>query len=449
VEWGLASWTGATTHTKRPSIRQHSSAKAILLLAWTLGVGAACWMPGTQAQSPATDIALSERLKLTGDWNGLRTDWADRGVEINLAHTGDVMAVTGGGAARSTYFSGLVEAGLSIDAERLFGWPRTQVFVLGIGTFGRDPADGTGSLHAPSNLANIDTAKLLEAWVERYFFDERLAILGGLYAADAEFDVKETAGVFINGGFGTGLDLSETGLNGPCVYPTTCLGLRARFQPTDTHYAQLAILDGVAGDPDSPRGTQIRLSGDDGLLILGEAGFQQGADEGRFLRAALGAWHYTTDFDDLLKTDAQGDPRRRQGTQGIYGLLEGSLFSEPGQLTQGLSGFLRLGMADEDVNQVRYYAGGGLVYTGLFPSRDEDVLGLGVSAAFNGDRFEAAQESAGAPVDSHELAVELTYWVPVLPWFSVQFDAQYIKNPSTDPMLGNASLVGLRYHVIF
>jgi hypothetical protein len=31
----------------------------------------------------------------------------------------------------------------------------------------------------------------------------------------------------------------------------------------------------------------------------------------------------------------------------------------------------------------------------------------------------------------------------------VQFDAQYIKNPSTDPMLSNATLVGLRYHVIF
>ena len=448
MECGLPERTDTTALANHLSYRKRSPAST-RLLCWALGIGAACWMAGAKAQGPETDFALSERLKLTGDWNGLRTDWADHGVEINLAHTGDVMAVVDGGEARGTYFSGLVEAGLSIDAERLFGWPRTRVFVLGIGTFGRDPADGTGSLHAPSSLANVDTAKLLEAWVERYFFDERLAILGGLYAADAEFDVKETAGVFINGGFGTGLDLSETGLNGPCAYPTTCLGLRARFQATEAHYAQLAILDGVAGDPENPRGTRIRLDSDDGLLILGETGFQQGADEGRFLRAALGAWHYTTDFDDLVETDAQGEPRRRQGTQGIYGLLEGALFSEPGQLTQGLSGFLRLGMADEDVNQVRYYTGGGLVYTGLFPNRDEDVLGLGVSAAFNGDPFETAREAAGAPVDSHELAVELTYWIPVSPWLSVQFGAQYIKNPSTDPMLRNASLAGVRYHIIF
>lgn len=419
------------------------------LSGWALGLAAACWMAGAQAQAPAAGIPVSERLRLTGDWNGLRSAWAGRGIEIDLAHTGDVMAVTDGGKTRSAYYSGLVEAGIAIDAAQLFGWHGTQIFVLGIGTFGRDPGDGAGSLHAPSNLANTDTAKFLEAWIERSFFDDRLAVLGGLYAADAEFDVKETAGVFMNGGFGTGLDLSETGLNGPCVYPTSCIGLRARFQATDAHYVQLALLDGVAGDPDDPRGTQIRLGGDDGLLFLGETGFRRDVDDGRFLRAALGAWHYTTDFDDLVDTDAQGEPRTRRGSQGIYGLVEGALFTEPGQQTQGLSGFLRLGLADEDVNQVGYYAGGGLVYTGLFPGRDEDVLGLGVSAAFNGDSFEAAQAAAGTPVDSHETAFELTYWIPVLPWLSVQLDAQLIKNPSTDPALDDATLIGLRYQLTF
>ena len=448
MAWGLPKRVDADTGTIRRSTRKSASGKPSLW-AWALGVGAACWIAAAQAQAPEDGVPLSERLRLTGDWNGLRSDWADRGVEVDLAHTADVMTVIDGGETRSTYYSGLLEAGVSIDAEQLFGWPRTQLFVLGIGTFGRDPGDGAGSVHAPSNLANVDTAKLLEAWIERSFFDERLALLGGLYAADAEFDVKQTAGVFMNGGFGTGLDLSETGLNGPCVYPTSCLGLRARFQATDAHYVQLAILDGVAGDPDDPRGTQIILGGDDGLLFLGEAGFQQGADEGRFLRAALGAWHYTTDFDDLFATDAQGEPRRRQGTQGLYGLLEGALYTEPGQLVQGLSGFLRLGVADQDVNQIAYYAGGGLVYTGLFPGRDEHVLGLGVSAALNGDRFETAQQAAGVPADSQEIAFELTYWIPVLPWLSLQFDAQYIKNPSTDPALDDASLVGLRYQVTF
>lgn len=298
-------------------------------------------------------------------------------------------------------------------------------------------------MHAPSNLANIPTGKLLEAWIEREFMEGRLALLGGLYAVDSEFDVKETAGVFMNGGFGTGLDLSETGLNGPCAYPTTCLGVRARYQPDDTRYFQFAMLDGVAGDPDQPHGTQVELGADDGLLFLGEAGYRAGGDAGRFLRAAVGAWHYTTDFARLLPTG------EKSGTQGAYALVEGNLYREPGQFIQGLSGFLRVGLADDAVNPIARYAGAGLAYTGFLPSRPGDVLGLGLSVACNGDDFRDAQAQAGAPVDRAETTLELSYWMPLLPWFSLQLDAQYIRNPSTDPALDDAILFGLRYQVTF
>jgi porin len=398
---------------------------------------------------PDAGNALAARASLTGDWGGLRTEWALKGVEIGITHTGDVFAVVEGGAEESTYYSGLLDVGVEFDLEALLGWSATRAYVLGIGTFGRDPGDGAGSVHAPSNLANIPTGKVLEAWLEREFMDGRLAVLGGLYGVDSEFDVKETAGVFMNGGFGTGLDLSETGLNGPCVYPTTCLGVRARYQPDEARYIQFAVLDGVAGDPDQPHGTQISLNSDDGLLVLGEAGFQRGAGAGRFLRAAVGAWAYTTDFEELLPPTPGAPAGEQSGTQGVYALLEGDLYREPGQYLEGLSGFLRVGVADEAVNPIGSYAGAGLVYTGLFPNRSEDVLGLGVSAAFNGDDFKDAQAQAGAPVEDAEVVVELTYWMPLLPWFSLQLGAQYISNPATDPALDDALLLGLRYQVTF
>ena len=393
--------------------------------------------------------SLANRAVLTGDWSGLRSEWALRGVEFGIEHYGDVFTVVDGGAEKETYYSGLVEFGTELDLETLLGWSSTRAFVLGIGTFGGDPADGAGSLHAPSNLANVRTGKLLEAWLESEFRDGTLAVLAGLYAADSEFDVKETAAVFMNGGFGTGLDLSETGRNGPCVYPTTCLGVRIGYQPDASRYLQLAVLDGVAGDPDRPHGTQIHLSRDDGLLMIGEAGIQRSADEGRFLRAALGAWSYTTDFERLLPPADGVAPRSRSGTHGFYALLEGDLYREPGQFLQGLSGFLRVGVADEAVNQIGSYAGAGLVYTGLVPGRTEDVLGLGVSAAFNGDDFRQAQAAGGAPADDKETAVEMSYWMPLLPWLSLQLDAQLILDPSTDPALDDALLFGLRYQITF
>ncbi|MBB3104752.1 carbohydrate porin [Azomonas macrocytogenes] len=389
---------------------------------------------------------------LTGDWGGLRSALAARGVEIGLDHTADLMAIVEGGLDRHRSYSGLLEPTLSVNLERLLGWRGGRLFVHGITPYGgRDPIDSAGSIHAPSNLATgVDTFKLYEAWFEQRFFDDRLAILAGLYAADSEFDVKETAGIFMNGGFGTGIEFSETGLNGPCIYPTSCLGVRVRVQPTQEHYLQVAVLDGVAGDPKQPHGTQVHLGGNDGALILGEAGIQHDADEHkRFLHAAVGAWYYTARFDHLRDVDAEGNPRRERGTQGAYALIEGELFREPDQSVQGLSGFLRLGLADKKVNQLRWSASGGLVYTGLLPGRDEDVTGFGISLASNSGTFKDAQRAAGEPVTSREVAYELSHWLPLTSWMSLQFNVQYIRHPSTDPGLHSARIIGLRHKISF
>jgi porin len=68
------------------------------------------------------------------------------------------------------------------------------------------------------------------------------------------------AGVFMNGGFGTALDLSGSGKNGPCVFPTSRFDLRLTFQTTPADYVQIAVFDGVAGDPDNRTQVEARLS---------------------------------------------------------------------------------------------------------------------------------------------------------------------------------------------
>ena len=95
--------------------------------------------------------------------------------------------------------------------------------------------------------------------------------------------------------------------------------------------------------------------------------------------------------------------------------MEGELFREAEQRTQGLSAFLRLGFADPKVNQIGAYVGGGLVYTGLIPGRGEDVTGFGVSVAMNGKKFKDAQRLAGSPVDNQEVALEWTYRLQLFP----------------------------------
>ena len=78
---------------------------------------------------------------------------------------------------------------------------------------------------------------------------------------------------------------------------------------------------------------------------------------------------------------------------------------------------------------------GGIVYKGLIPGRDEDVLGAGVAWA-KLNRSGALQETA----------VELFYKARITPWMSLQPDVQYIASPSG--IHRDALAVGLRFEVM-
>jgi porin len=378
---------------------------------------------------------------LTGDWGGTRTDLLDKGVLVEAANTTDYFVSAKGGVADDNALANLFELAMTADMEALAGIRGGTLFFLGLGTHGEDPGGSSGTIHAPSNLAADDAWRLLEFWYEQSFWQNRFGILAGLYAVDSEFDAKETAGVFLNGGFGTGLDLSETGINGPSVYPVTGLALRARYQFTPDFGVRAALTDGVPGDPDDSTAFEYELDDGGGSFLIAEADWQPAGFE--FLRLGLGAWRYTTQFD---RQDGNGT---KDGTDGFYGFIEGVLYSEAGTDDQGLSGFIRVGRADETVNQFGSYQGAGLVYTGLLPGRDSDVLGLGVSSVVNGDDFVNLANSEGGSVNSRETVVELTYWVDALPWLSVQPSLQYTINPDTDPDIDNYLAVAVRLGITF
>lgn len=377
---------------------------------------------------------------LVGDWGGAQTSLLEYGVLVEAANTTDFFASIDGGASDDSSVSNLFELALSADMGAVAGLWGGTVFFLGLGTYGDDPGSSSGTVHAPSNLAADDAWRVLEFWYEQSLLGDRAGLLFGFYAVDSEFDAKETAGVFLNGGFGTGLELSETGLNGPSIFAVTGLALRARFQVTPEFGLRAAVVEGAPGDLDDPTASfQWDVGGDEGVFMIAEADWQPGGFE--FLRFGLGGWRYTTDFE---RVDGRGED---DSSAGVYGFVEGVIFREAGSSDEGLSGFLRLGRADETVNRFGSYQAAGLVYTGLLPGRDDDVLGLGISSVDNGDEFVDFIRAEGGLIEDSETVVELTYHARVLPWLSVQPSVQYTMDPDTDPALDDHLAVAIRLGV--
>ena len=385
---------------------------------------------------------------LGGELGGYRSRLTDRGVTLGLIYTGEMVSILSGGVRRKTVYLDNMDLTLTLDVERLLGWSGARVFVYGLGNRGGNPSSHVGDAQGVSNIEAFDTWKLFEAWVEQQLFDARLSLLLGLYDLNAEFDYAETAQLFLHSSFGIGPDFSLSRQNGPSVFPTTSLGVRLRLQPDPTWYWQTAVLDGVAGDPDDPGGTQVVFGAHDGVLVASELAylFDVHAAAGRYGKYALGAWVYSDGPDD---GGTAGRAACCGGAYGLYGLAEQVVYRHVTDPRRGLALFARLGFAEARVNPFSVYTGGGLVYTGLLSRRPEDRCGLGIAAAHHSGRFRPTRRAAGHAVADAEIALELTYRAGLTAWWTVQPSLQYILNPGTEPGLADAVLVGLRFEVVF
>jgi len=371
---------------------------------------------------------------------------SESGYVFGAAYTGDIWKNTTGGIKRDVAYLDNLDLTAGIDAEQTWGWHGATFFGYLLGNFADTlSADIVGDAQGVSNIDAASAARVFELWYEQNFWDDWVSVKTGLYNLNSEFDVIETGGLFINSSHGIGVDFSQAGENGPSIFPVTSLAVRGRLALTGTISLQMAILDGVPGDPNHPRRTTIRLGGGNGVLLTAEADYVDGAGT----KLAIGAWRFTARFDDVSATDAAGDPLRRSGNRGIYMLGERMIYREPGRPEQGLAVYARLGFADSDVNQFSNYIGAGAVYTGLLPGRDEDRLGLALAVARNGEPFKDALRAAGARVFDQEIIIELTYRAEVTPWLTLQPDIQYAMNPGAGANgdLDDALVVGLRFEL--
>jgi len=407
------------------------------------GAAAACLITTADAAAAADPEAEPEfEDTLTRDWDGARTALLDRGVHVEAENMTDVFASIRGGASDESSVSNLFEVAVTAELETLAGLPGGTFFLHGFGAHGDDPAEASGTIHAPGDLAEDEPVwRVAEAWYEQSLLDDRAGLLVGFYAADSEFDVRETADLFLNDGFDTGLELGETGRNADSIFALSGLGLRGRFEPSDDYTISIAIIEGVPGDLDDPTAFRIELTDGEGVFMIAEAEWRPPGFD--FARVGVGAWRYTTEFQRL---DGAGE---QNGTGGAYFFAEGMLINGRGHEAQGLSGFVRIGRADQAVNRFDMHAAAGLTYTGLWPGRAEDQFGVGVSSVANGDDFMAVAANEGEAIERRETILEVTYLAQVLPWLTIQPSLQYAINPETDPEIENHLAAGLRFGVEF
>lgn len=355
---------------------------------------------------------------------------------VEAYYKADILYNSSGGIRTgSTY---LDDAGLSFETDLgdLFNIEHATLFVSLLWNNRNTFSDQyVGDLQTVSNIDAEKALRIYEFWYEQPL-SESVKLRFGLYDLNSEFDAIDTGGFFNNSSHGIGPDYSQSGMNGPSIFPVTSLTARLNWQISDASNLRYAILDGVPGDPDDSSKTTIDLGDGEGVLHALE--FNHVLAGGT--RFGVGGWMYSADFERI---DGNGED---DGNSGAYGFVDTPLKSAD-EDDFDLTAFLRLGVANDDINMLDSYLGAGVVATGLIRSRPEDQLGLAFSSARVGEPAIRVARLAGAALASHETNIELTYSTQINSWLRLQPNIQYVTNPGADKGLHNALVFGVRFEM--
>lgn len=434
------------------------------------------------SEEPTTEksalLRFAEQDYLLGDWGGLRTDLAKRGVDFEFFYVGSGPMNLDGGLERGAVYQGGLLMALTLDSQKLVGYEGGTFNVSSIWLNGQKPFSDryVGDLNKVNLVDFKNSFRLWELWYEQKFFGERASLKFGQMSIDRDFILPE----FYNG------LASINFLNQTFFYPTMAFnvydqpffpvgkhalastpygapGVRLRIDPDAYGYLQIGAYD---GNPDfSDSGTRVSLRSDEGALIYGEIGLkinQTKEAKGPPGNIKLGAYYHTDDFYDMYPATfnafdnyvaANGIPlpplssglaRTHEGNYGIYFLADQMLWREVGKddpARQGLTGFFRVATAPADRNLAQFGVDGGLVYKGLIPSRDWDTFGVAASYLEISDDLRRAQRdingtlaSFGVPpafrkLADYEAVIEVNYKAQLTAWWTLQPSLQRVFHP--------------------
>ncbi|MFD1331779.1 carbohydrate porin [Methylopila musalis] len=416
---------------------------------------------------------LASRERLTGDWGGARTKLEDAGVTFDASFTGDASRNVSGGFRRGGGFSGLFQAALIFDLEKIAGWTGGEIHAGGYVITGHGLSTyRVGNLLAVSGVEADNLTRLGEVYFKQTLLDGRFAFKIGQIAADSDFVTSETSGLFVNSGFGwPGLNGVDLPGGGP-AYPVPTPGVHVSYAVNDQLSFQAGLYSGDPLDDDGKNNGGVTFTVDRGVFVIAEAAYATDAAFGLPGVVKAGAWYNSNDFDDLrfaknglsLSDPNADDPRAHDGSYALYGVIDQTVWKQSdADDARSLSLFARAVLAPQsNRNLIDAYFDTGFNLKAPFESRPDDVFGVALAYAHISKRARAADRDATrlgtpTPARTSELVVEASYQAAVAGWLKVQPFAQYIVRPAGgDPRpdgsgrrIKDAGVFGLRTQVTF
>jgi porin len=441
-------------------------ATALLILTSSVNVSAQ-QAPGAAGNAALDPKSLWERDQLTGDWGGLRTNLASKGLTFAFQEQSELWDNFAGGFRRGGTYDGLSTASVDLDLERLLGWPNAKVFASAFEIHGRGPSTSlVGNLQLISNIEATPDIKLYDLWLEQELFNHALSIRIGQEGSNDEMMLTKYGAVFLNSSFGfPGLLAADLPSGGP-NYPMAAPFVRVRYgsgalSVTGAVYTADPAPPG-SGDPQTRDAGGIAFRLDDHALSFAELAYsaRPGGRPGTY---KLGMWYSSAPLlsGSDLPTPNTPVPADHSGGFAFYGIVDQTIWTQGKGADDGIGVFLQIMGTPDEFSFSNLFVEGGLNWKAPFSDRADDVLGLGIAYLGINPFFQRFADETlfthfAPSVKNNETVVEATYLCKVAPWWTLQPDLQVVVNPSAGlpsapngrPLM-NAVVAGLRTTIKF
>lgn len=382
--------------------------------------------------------------------------------EVSVSYIGDFFVNTTGGNSQGAAYLDNFDVNLEANFERLpFGLSGTTFYIYGLGNQGNSISSLAGDIQGVSNIEAENSWKIFEFWVQKKFIFAKSSILFGLYDINSEFNALNSSLLFLNSSSGLDPTIALSGKMGPSTFPYTSIAVRLKVNVHKGIVFQGAVLDGVPSDPGNSRGTKVFLREEDGLFLIGELGLHSLSDgnlefrnrtarlqeilspgNGSDNNIGFGAWYYSKERDTWNGTGSAHE-------YGFYALGEYEFFKRENAAPKSTKIFARAGWANSEINILGSFYGGGIVLTGLLPSRPEDQTGIAIAHARGANPYINNTMLSSVRPQKAETNIEFTHQIVLDDYASIQPNAQYIINPGFDETLTNSFVAGIRLNIGF
>ncbi|XYD09106.1 carbohydrate porin [Methylobacterium sp. NMS12] len=424
---------------------------------------------------------LDDALGQAKDPGGFRAFLSTKGISYSLTYIAETLGNPIGGQRQGAIYEGRLGAQLDADLDKFAGWKGATFHTSAFQIHGTGLTRYyVGNLMDVSGIEALPSTRLFELWFEQKTPDGMWALKFGQIGIGTEFLVSQTATLFMNTTFDwPEIATADLPSGGP-AYPFAAPAVRLKYAPNRNLSFLVGVFDGDPAGPARPgedpepqrrnrTNTNFRTS--DPALLIAQGSYAYNLDEGATAEPGvitLGYWHHFGRFNDqrldtagrsLADPSSTGIARRLRGNDGIYAIVDQTLFREAGKSDEGLSAFARVSASPSDRNLVDLYVDAGLAYKGLIEGRPKDTVGLSVaytrisSRVSDLDRDTILASGSPMPRRNFEAVIEATYQAVIAPGITVQPDVQYIfhlgGNTSNTRDLGegrirNAVVLGLR-----